>query len=94
MKARPLIIGLLTFGLCVQCQSPNPQQIIYDSTEALISQALQQIEILSINELKKLMDDEEPFVLIDVRELKEHQSGYIPGSENISRGLLEFRILK
>ena len=49
---------------------------------------------VNVHELKKMIDAKDDFQLIDVRELREHNHGYIPGAVNIPRGTLEFNIAK
>lgn len=51
-------------------------------------------KLITPEELKELMKTEPQLFLIDVRDKDESNSGIIPGAEQISRGLLEFRIAK
>ncbi|MBN1587552.1 MAG: molybdopterin-synthase adenylyltransferase MoeB [Candidatus Omnitrophica bacterium] len=52
----------------------------------------QKIQEISPAELHALRENEEDFVLIDVREQDEYDQGYIPGAVHIPRGFLELRI--
>ncbi len=45
-------------------------------------------------DLESLMKKKAKFILVDVREPQEFKAGNIPGSVNIPRGLLEFKITK
>ncbi len=46
---------------------------------------------ISSNELKKMIDEKEEFILLDVRSVEEHESEHIKGSLNISYDELEKR---
>ena len=58
----------------------------------MVQEALKVVKLLSVKELKNLMESEEIYTLIDVRQKSEHYHGYIPGSVIIPRGSLEFMI--
>ena len=58
----------------------------------LFAKARARIKQVSSNDIRKLRDAGEPFVLIDVREAKEWNLGHIPGAIHISRGILESNI--
>jgi rhodanese-related sulfurtransferase len=66
----------------------------FASPEHMVEQALKVVKQMTVNELNKLMDSEEIYTLIDVRQKSEHYYGYIPGSLVIPRGSLEFLIGK
>lgn len=64
----------------------------FSSADAMVDQALKEIKLITAEELEALMNSEEVYTLIDVRQAEEHYLGYIPGSVNIPRGSLEFNI--
>jgi rhodanese-related sulfurtransferase len=64
----------------------------YPSPDQMVAQALKVVKTITVDELNKLMDSEEIYTLIDVRQKSEHYYGYIPGSLVIPRGSLEFLI--
>ncbi len=83
---------LLTF---TGCQGPsNIQNLDYSSTEALVQSAKGFITEITPSMLREMMDSEEMYVLLDVRNKGEFERGYIPGAVNIPRGSLEFWIGK
>lgn len=56
---------------------------------ALVEQARQRIQELSIVELKKKLEAGGDFHLIDVREAGEWQAGHIPGARHLCKGIIE-----
>jgi rhodanese-related sulfurtransferase len=64
----------------------------YSSTDEMVEATAQKINTISVEEIKMRIDTFAIFNLIDVRDSREHNHGYIPGSVNISRGTLEFSI--
>lgn len=64
----------------------------FSSPEQMVSQALKIVKSITVEELNNLMDGEEIYTLIDVRQKSEHYYGFIPGSLVIPRGSLEFLI--
>lgn len=59
------------------------------SFQDLVKEAKKGIHEISVAELKEKIDQDEKFVLIDVRDKDEYREGYIPGAFSISRGTLE-----
>ncbi len=64
----------------------------YSSVDAMVDEALLGSNPIDAESLKKLIDDGEMILLLDVREPNEFNAGYIPGGVNIPRGTLEFKI--
>jgi rhodanese-related sulfurtransferase len=58
----------------------------------MIEAALKSIKQVPVADLKKLMDEGEDFVLLDVRTPREYEAAHIPEAISASRGLLEFSI--
>lgn len=59
----------------------------------LVNEAKSNIKELNITELKAMIDDNTlDGIIIDIREKSEYNSGAIPGSIHISRGVLEAKI--
>lgn len=61
-------------------------------TKELVDKARAATVQVPIQELKQLLDDDEDVIVFDVRTPKEYEVAHIPGSINISRGLLEFAV--
>jgi rhodanese-related sulfurtransferase len=104
MKKLSLILFSLVFIFAVSCNNeeatennetaPATEAKTFSSADEMVEAAKAQIEELSIEKVKEMMDAEETFLLLDVREPDEFNKGYILGSVNIPRGVLEFRIKK
>lgn len=60
--------------------------------EQLIKESKASIKEVSIADAKKMLDQKENIILLDVRDKHEFEEGHIPGAINISRGNLEFGI--
>jgi rhodanese-related sulfurtransferase len=55
----------------------------------LVDAAKQQIQEISVSDLKRMQQSGEPFTLVDVREREEQARGTIPGAVTIPRGVVE-----
>lgn len=60
--------------------------------EQIVKEAKATINEVSIDEVKKMIDNKEDIILLDVRDKEEYDTGHIPGAMNISRGSLDFKI--
>ncbi len=85
-----LVIALIGvsffFAGCNSC----PEQ--YNSPDDMVKHALKIVKTITANELHELMNSEEIYTLIDVRQKSEYYYGYIPGSLVIPRGSVLFNI--
>jgi rhodanese-related sulfurtransferase len=61
-------------------------------TGKLVQEARSNTKQIPIEELKKILDEDEDIILLDVRTPREYEAVHIPGAVNVSRGLLEFSI--
>lgn len=64
------------------------------SVSQKIISAQKDVRIIGMKEYRKLVDNAENALIIDVREPDEYASGHVPGTINIPRGLLEFQLWK
>jgi rhodanese-related sulfurtransferase len=90
MKKRTLflLIGLLSVFVIVSC---SDQTKIYNSPDELVAEVELSVDQITVEELHQYLDTG-MILLIDVREPGEYKPGFIPGSVNIPRGLMEFKI--
>jgi molybdopterin/thiamine biosynthesis adenylyltransferase/rhodanese-related sulfurtransferase len=58
----------------------------------LFSSVKKEIREISVEEVKRLVDQHSPVKLIDVRETDEYAQGRLPGAVSVPRGFLEMRI--
>ncbi|MBT3302346.1 MAG: rhodanese-like domain-containing protein [Bacteroidetes bacterium] len=80
------ILFSLVFTACHEKTTFTPKE--------MVDNALKQVEKVSTSDLKKMLDNGDDYLLLDVRDLNEHKPGFIPGSVCLSRGTLEFNIGK
>jgi rhodanese-related sulfurtransferase len=64
------------------------------SVEQLVTNTKKVVKTINMADFKALYDKKDYGLLVDVRDPDEYASGHIPGSVNISRGTLEFKIWK
>ena len=81
-----LLILFFAVGLMFSCTA------IYEEGKDLASVAKREINQISANTLKSMIDNGEGFLLIDVRQPAEYEAGNITGSFSIPRGELDFLI--
>lgn len=75
---------MLYFTPVVNAVDKTPEQIVREAKAA--------INEVSIEEVKKMIDNKEDIILLDVRDGEEYETGHIPGAINISRGSLDFKV--
>ncbi len=91
MKIIKSSLGLFVLLLIISLMSCDKTGTYADVDEK-VNAVSNGIVFISAEELNAKIDSGDIFNLIDVREPTEFYHGYIPGSINIPRGLLEFKI--
>ncbi len=89
MKIKICIFLVITFfalysASAVHAVDKTPEQVVQEAKAA--------INEVSIDEVKKMVDNSEEIILLDVRDREEYETGHIPGAINISRGSLDFKV--
>ena len=79
--------------LAVVFTSCNKKTEVYDS-DMFVAEALKIADPMNVEDLYNVIDTGTMYMILDVREPNEHDPGYIPGSVNVPRGVLEFNIAK
>ncbi len=59
-----------------------------------VQAAQKQVKTIGMEEYRKIVENPSEALIVDVREPHEYAAGHVPGSINIPRGLLEFKIWK
>ena len=85
---KKILILIIAVGFFTSCQKAET----FSSSDEMVEAAKSSLNTVNVDEIKARLDTFAVFNLIDVRETSEHNHGYIPGSVNISRGTLEFKI--
>jgi rhodanese-related sulfurtransferase len=62
------------------------------TSDQLVKDAKASIREVSIDDVKKMVENKQKIIILDVRDKDEFETGYIPGAINLSRGMLEFKI--
>lgn len=58
----------------------------------LLAGVRRRIKEISLDELRRRVDNKEPYTIVDVREKEEYRAGHVPGAISIPRGFLELQI--
>lgn len=64
----------------------------YADTKEMVADAKEKVSVITAEELKNSIENEDVFSLVDCREKVSYDSASIIGSINIPRGVLEFQI--
>ena len=83
-----ILVGVVIGGLGM---SLIPDRAL-NTTDELVNHASKECQAIDAEKLLELMQGDDVYTLIDVRQSDEHYFGYIPGSVLLPRGSLEFRI--
>ena len=86
MRHLKIFLIIISFSALSACVG------IYEDGNELASVVNNDIEEVTVDDLKNKIDNGDEFYLIDVRQENEYLKGNIEGSFNIPRGELEFKI--
>ena len=87
---RKITIWIIALSF-VACATQNLGGVVKTSDQ-LVKEAKATIREVSVDDVKKMIDNKEKIIILDVRDKEEFETGYIPGAINLSRGMLEFKI--
>ena len=90
MKTIKSLLGaaVILLVLATSCRQSEFNQTL----DQMITTAQKSVDGVTVEQVKEKLDNGDMILLIDVREPNEFNAGYIPGSVNIPRGVLEFNI--
>jgi len=80
---------ILSVFMMISC---SDQAKTYQNANDIVSDVSPSVDFIKVETLHAMLDTGAMILLIDVREPQEFNAGYIPGSANIPRGLIEFKI--
>lgn len=83
------ILVLLLLGFVITACNKKTE---VETVDTMVEKAQKQVKMMQPEDLFNLMNSEEIYTLVDVRQEIEFYYGFIPGSVNIPRGSLEFKI--
>jgi rhodanese-related sulfurtransferase len=84
--------AIMIIGLCfAACATQNYGSAVRTSDQ-MVKEAKASIKEVSVNDVKRMIDNKDKIIILDVRDKEEFETGYIPGAINLSRGMLEFKI--
>ncbi len=87
-----IIVALCISLFSVVAATAGEPRWMKTKAKELIDQARAETKHITIQQLKKAIDDEEDVVILDVRTPREYEVAHIPEAVNAPRGLLEFAI--
>jgi rhodanese-related sulfurtransferase len=87
---RKIILLLIALSFAA-CATQNYGGAVKTSDQ-IVKDAKAYIREVSVDDVKKMIDNKEKIIILDVRDSDEYETGSIPGAINLSRGMLEFKI--
>lgn len=84
-----LIPAATTAAAAEEAKPKYPPQV-----KEMVMEARKHIKTINMEEFKKVVDNPEGAMIVDVREPKAYAAGHVPGAINVPRGLIEFKIWK
>lgn len=86
MKDFKITISFLMLIFIVGCSN----EVQHRTLEDMIANAKSQVDAISVEKFKSMIDHGENHIIIDCRQASDFIVGHVPGAINIPRGLLEF----
>lgn len=93
-KVAGVKIAVVVLGAFVICAPSLAAENWPDTVDQYVAQVRKQIDTTDINGYLAVVNNPNGAALVDVREETEFEAGHVPGTTNVSRGRLEFRIWK
>lgn len=92
--SRRLGAAVVFLGAFVICQPGFAAENWPDSVDQYVAQVRKTIDTTEMDGYLAVVNHPNGALLVDVREETEFKTGHVPGTVNVSRGRLEFRIWK
>jgi rhodanese-related sulfurtransferase len=89
-------LGFTVFalGACIACGQSNAAENWPDFVDRYVAQVRETIDTTDMAGYLTVVNNPNGALLVDAREETEFKAGHVPGTTNVSRGRLEFRIWK
>ena len=92
MRNRGLRLVVFVLGAFVISGPSHAAENWPDSVDQYVAQVRKTIDTIDIGGYLTVVNNPNGALLVDVREETEFKAGHVPGTTNVSRGRLEFRI--
>ncbi len=79
------MVFIFTFTIVVESAD-------YKTSAQLVTEAKAVVKEVSVQDLKKMMDNNESVIVLDVRDRDEYEKQHIQGAIHMSRGLLDLHV--
>ncbi|MDX2443194.1 MAG: rhodanese-like domain-containing protein [Bacteroidales bacterium] len=79
------LVAILVFYSCSLGSNET-----YENADQMVTNALSEIQTISMQDLKLILEKKELVQVVDCREEEDYKNGHISGAVNVPRGLLEF----
>jgi 3-mercaptopyruvate sulfurtransferase SseA len=77
-------LSFLNSPVVVRAADKTPEQLVAEAKAA--------VQEVTIQDVKKMIDNKEKVIILDVREKDEYRQGHLPGAINMSRGLVDLHV--
>lgn len=94
MMAYGFRVAVIVIGPLLTCQPGGAAENWPDSIDQYVMQIGRRINTTDMDGFLTAVKNPNSAILLDVREETEFEAGHVPGTVNVPRGLLEFRIWK
>jgi hypothetical protein len=92
------IFMLISVGCVLTAKNTTSEQLApvqvagHKTPEKIVEEAKASINEVSVEQLKKMLDNNEDIIVLDVRDRDEFEKQFIPGAIHMSRGLVDLHL--
>ena len=94
MRSRRFAVAVTALAAVIIAQAGFAATEWPDSIDQYVAQVRKTVQTTDMDGYLAVVKDPKGALLVDVREDSEFKAGHVPGTVNVSRGRLEFRIWK
>ncbi|MHA2218856.1 MAG: rhodanese-like domain-containing protein [Candidatus Hodarchaeales archaeon] len=85
-------VSILFFVVVFALVSVAIVQAVDTTPAQLLKEAKAAIEVVSVHDLKKMIDAKDNVIVLDIRDPHEYEKDHIPGAIHMSRGLVDLHV--